>query len=150
MPADPPVDLAAVVALARTARAAAYAPYSGYAVGAAVATDDGRRFGGANVENASYGATVCAERVAVWSAVAAGARRLAAVAVVTEGGGAPCGLCRQVLAEFGPADLVVALAAPEGPWETTTLGELLPRAFTAADLTGRAGAKGAASDGAGG
>jgi len=134
--AGAPVDVAALVAAARAARAAAYAPYSNFPVGAAVATSDGRLFAGANVENASYGATVCAERVAVFAAVAAGARRLAAVAVVTDGGGTPCGICRQVLAEFGPPDLVVALARESGGWETTTLGALLPRAWTAADLAG--------------
>ena len=128
-------DLAALVAVARAARANAYAPYSRYAVGSAVLTDDGRTFSGVNVENASYGATVCAERVAVWTAVAAGARRVVAVAVVTAGGGSPCGLCRQVLAEFADAAMPIAMAAPDGDPTVRTLGELLPLAWTAADLT---------------
>lgn len=146
-------DIPALVAAARAARANAYAPYSHYAVGAAVRTDDGRVFAGANVENASYGATVCAERVAVWSAVAAGARRIVAVAVVTEGGGSPCGLCRQVLFEFGGAGMVVVMAATDGDAgvdgvadesdaatggqvRVRTLGALLPEAWTAEDLGG--------------
>lgn len=128
-------DLAALVVVARAARANAYAPYSRYAVGSAVLTDDGRTFSGVNVENASYGATVCAERVAVWTAVAAGARRVVAVAVVTAGGGSPCGLCRQVLAEFADAAMPIAMAAPDGDPTVRTLGELLPLAWTAADLT---------------
>lgn len=142
-------DIPALITAARAARANAYAPYSRYAVGAAVRTDDGRVFTGANVENASYGATVCAERVAVWSAVAAGARRIVAVAVVTEGGGSPCGLCRQVLVEFGDAGMVVVMAAGDvGDIDDAgdplaaerarvrTLGELLPEAWTAEDLEG--------------
>lgn len=122
-----------LVAHARAARAQAYAPYSRYAVGAAVLADDGRVFGGCNVENAVYGATVCAERVAVWAAVAAGARRLVALAVVTPNGGTPCGCCRQVLTEFGDADLAVAVAGPAGPFDVCRLGELLPRAWTRDD-----------------
>lgn len=142
---NPPVDtdLLALVAAARAARANAYAPYSRYAVGAAVRCDDGRVFTGANVENASYGATVCAERVAVWSAAAAGARRIVAAAVVTEGGGSPCGLCRQVLFEFGDAGTIVAMAPADvgaddaaGRVRVRTLGALLPEAWSAADLGG--------------
>jgi cytidine deaminase len=127
-------DLGALVALAREARQAAYAPYSRYAVGAAVLTADGRRFSGVNIENAMYGATVCAERVAIWTAVAAGARDIRALAVVTPGGGAPCGFCRQVMHEFAGPDLIIALAAPEGAFELLRLAELLPRAWGPADL----------------
>jgi cytidine deaminase len=123
-----------LVAGARLAAARAYAPYSGYSVGAAVLAEDGREFVGGNVENAAYGATVCAERVATWTAVAAGVRRLLAVAVVTPTGGTPCGCCRQVLAEFGGPDLVVLVAGPAGSWRATTLGALLPEAFGALDL----------------
>jgi len=128
---DPLADL---VARARAARAAAYAPYSGYGVGAAIRSVDGRVFAGCNVENALYGATVCAERVAAWTAVASGARRFVALAVITPNGGAPCGFCRQVLAEFAGPELVIALAGPEGPATTCTLGDLLPRAWTRRDL----------------
>src|SRR5688500_4090101 len=78
----------------------AYAPYSHYAVGAALFTQGGRIFAGSNVENASYGLTMCAERIAVGKAVSEGERKLQAVAVATRDGGSPCGACRQVLAEF--------------------------------------------------
>ena len=115
------------------ARERAYAPYSGFRVGAAIkAKGDGRIFAGCNVENASYGATICAERSAVMSLVSQiGRRELEVVVVVTEADppSAPCGLCRQVLAEFGGGDLPVYLATPAGIVERTTLGELLPRRF---------------------
>ena len=119
---------------ARRARSQAYAPYSGYTVGAAVLTSDGRVFSGCNVENAVYGATVCAERVAVWKAISAGAREIEALAVVTPSGGAPCGTCRQVLSEFAAPGTPVAVATPDGEHEALTLGDLLPRAWGASDL----------------
>jgi homotetrameric cytidine deaminase len=123
-------------AAARAARAAAYAPYSHFTVGAAVETADGRRFTGANVENASYGLTVCAERTAVFAAVLAGARPIAAVAVTGPDGVTtpPCGACRQVLAEFGGPDVPLTYARADGGWNDTTLGELLPGAFDSASL----------------
>ena len=104
-----------LVQAARAARAHAYAPYSGYAVGAAVLTDDGRVFAGCNVENASYGLSVCAERVAVFCAIAAGTRRLVAAAVCTPDGGTPCGACRQVLLEFAdaPESFTVWVVSPD-------------------------------------
>ncbi|MCS6949892.1 MAG: cytidine deaminase [bacterium] len=119
-----------LLAAAREARRRAYAPYSGYAVGAAVCDEDGRIFSGANVENASYGLTVCAERVALFRAVSEGARRIVAVAVVTRDGGTPCGACRQVLAEFASEDALVWCASEEnGQVEEYRVGELLPLAF---------------------
>lgn len=136
------MDEQALLAAARAARLQAYAPYSGYAVGAAVLTEDGRVFGGCNVENAMYGATVCAERVAVTTAVSAGARRLAMVAVVTLDGGTPCGFCRQVLAEFGPPELpiLVAAADPQLPVRRFTLAGLLPETWGPENLArGRSG-----------
>jgi len=138
-PSRPEAALAELVRAATTAQTAAYAPYSEYPVGAAVLAADGRVFTGCNVENAAYGSTVCAERVAVWTAVAAGVRRLLAVAVVTPNGGAPCGACRQVLAEFGSVELVIATAAPGAPIARFTLGELLPRAWTRGDVAGAPG-----------
>jgi cytidine deaminase len=125
-----PVD-DALVAAARAARKRAHAPYSRFQVGAAVADERGRVHVGCNVENASYGLTICAERNAVAAAVAAGARTLRAVAVVTptRPPGAPCGACRQVLAEFGDGGTRVLLASPTGRAEETTLGALLPRGF---------------------
>jgi cytidine deaminase len=123
----------ALVSAARQVRANALAPYSNFAVGAAVLDDRGRIHTGCNVENASYGLTVCAERNAVAAAVAAGARRIVAVAVVTAAKppASPCGACRQVLAEVAADDAVVLLAPSrgQGPPERVTLGELLPRAF---------------------
>lgn len=120
-----------LLAAAREARHHAYAPYSGYAVGAAVYCEDGRIFAGANVENASYGLTVCAERVAVFRAVNEGARRICALAVVTQDGGAPCGACRQVLAEFADEELVVWCASEEeADVQEYRLHELLPHAFS--------------------
>ena len=119
-----------MIKAARAARRNAHAPYSRFRVGAAVLAG-GAVHAGANVENASYGLTVCAERVAVGTAVAAGARRLEAVAVAsgTEEPTPPCGACLQTLAEFGGPDLPVVLAGARGRIVETTLGELLPRAF---------------------
>jgi len=121
----------ALVKRARAVRARAHAPYSRFQVGAAVLDEKGRVHAGINVENASYGLTVCAERHAVAAAVAAGAKRIRAVAVVTPTSppGSPCGACRQVLAEFAPPEAPVLLASPGGAPEETTLGELLPRSF---------------------
>ncbi len=118
-------------------RAHAHAPYSGYRVGAALVTRDGAVFEGCNVENASYGLTVCAERSAITNMVSAGARDPIAIVVATRGpsAGSPCGMCRQVLAEFA-LDLPIRLLAvdPAGPAAETTLAELLPRAFRGKEL----------------
>jgi cytidine deaminase len=118
-----------LVAAAAEVRHRAHAPYSGYLVGAAVLTTEGRVFTGCNVENASYGLSVCAERHAIAAAVAAGCRDFAAIAVVTQSNppAAPCGACRQVLAEFG--DLSVILAGLDGSLRTTSVRDLLPLAF---------------------
>ncbi len=123
-----------LVAAATKVRNHAHAPYSGYLVGAAVLTTDGRVFAGCNVENASYGLGVCAERHAVAAAVAEGCREFAGVAVVTQSNppAAPCGACRQVLAEFG--DFPVILAGLDGGRVSTTVGSLLPLAFDPATL----------------
>jgi cytidine deaminase len=124
-----------LVAAALEARAHAYAPYSRFQVGAAVRTRDGRIFAGANVENASYPLSVCAERAAVMAAVYAGARELEAVAVAsaTSPPASPCGGCRQVIAEFA-REARVLLANDRGERVETTLGALLPRAFRGEDL----------------
>lgn len=131
MLASPAVALERLVEAARLARENAYAPYSNFAVGAAVVDDQGRIFAGCNVENRSFGLSLCAERSAVAAAVAAGARRLDAVAICTaaEPPAAPCGLCRQTLAEFGAPDLRLVLFNPAGERREFRLGELFPEPF---------------------
>lgn len=126
-----PAERSALVAAARAVRRRAHAPYSKFTVGAAVLDERGRVSVGCNVENASYGLTVCAERNAIAAAVAAGARRIRAVAVasVSSPPASPCGACRQVIAELGQPDTEVLLAGSKGAAERTTLGALLPRAF---------------------
>jgi len=107
----------------------AYAPYSGYKVGACLLAEDGRMFTGCNIENAAYGSTICAERCAVCKAVSEGARRFAAIAVVGSGSYAwPCGSCRQVLNEFSPEMRVIAGHAGHG-YEAAELRALLPHGF---------------------
>jgi cytidine deaminase len=112
----------------------AYAPYSEYAVGAALLTDSGKIFQGVNIENAVYPLTICGERVAVFKAVSEGEKSFKAIAVVTKNGGSPCGSCRQVLAEFG-LDTVVLIADTQGTLlHELTVAELLPHGFSQADL----------------
>jgi cytidine deaminase len=131
-----------LIRAARAVRRHAYAPYSRFAVGAAVLASDESIFTGANVENASYGLTQCAERVALQTAVAAGRRRFRAVAVAGPAGISPCGACRQVMAEFGVRTVV--LAPPAGPAEVVRLADLLPRPFGAPDGRRRASRRHAA------
>jgi cytidine deaminase len=118
-----------LVKAARAAQARAYAPYSNFRVGAALESDRGEVFVGCNVENASYGLTICAERAAVCAAVVAGARRLRRAVVVSDSDppAAPCGACRQVLSEFGPELRVEAIGPRRSA--TWTMAELLPAAF---------------------
>jgi cytidine deaminase len=128
----PGIDWGALREAAQTVGAAAYAPYSGLRVGAAALTDDGRVIGGCNVENASYGLTLCAECGLASTLVASGGGRLVALVCVAadrEELLLPCGRCRQVLYEFGGRDLLIA--TPDGP---LSLGELLPHAFGPEDL----------------
>jgi len=119
-----------LVEAATRARERAYAPYSNFRVGAAVRAADGRVFAGCNVENASYGLSVCAERVAIFSAIAQGAREIHALAVCTDARvpATPCGACRQVIAEFAQ-DAPIALAGAGGALVLTSIAELLPRPF---------------------
>ena len=127
-----------LVEAARKARERAYAPYSHYQVGAALVTASGRIFTGCNIENAAYGATVCAERVAVFKAVSEGERDFMALAVAASGEDmtSPCGTCRQVLYEFAP-NLILYLTGDRGQRvEKVMLQELLPRAFGPDHLTG--------------
>lgn len=112
------------------ARQRAYAPYSKFLVGAALATADGQIFTGSNVENASYGLTICAERTAVFAAASSGQRQFRLLAIASAGGAPPCGACRQVLAEFAP-DLAILLVDAESRRciAEVNLRELLPGAF---------------------
>ncbi|MCA9146125.1 MAG: cytidine deaminase [Planctomycetaceae bacterium] len=112
------------------ARQQAYAPYSKFSVGAAVLAENGQIFIGCNVENASYGLTNCAERTAIFAAVAAGQTRFLAMAVATEGGYSPCGACRQVLAEFcDDLPILIVDTRSDRQVEQVSLAELLPRRF---------------------
>jgi cytidine deaminase len=125
-----------MVRAARAIRQRAYAPYSGFPVGAAVLTEHGMIRGGVNIENASYPLSVCAERNAVASMVMSGYEKILAVAVATdaERPTPPCGGCRQVLWEFAGADTPVVAEAAEGVRARWRLGELLPHAFGPEDL----------------
>lgn len=118
-----------LIELANEARRRAYAPYSRYAVGAALRTRSGRVYTGVNIENASYPAGVCAERVAVFKAVSEGEREFDVLALVTNNGGAPCGICRQVLAEFGLETVVLIANEANKLIRVTSVGELLPEPF---------------------
>ena len=125
--------IARLVEAARLARQSAYAPYSRFAVGAAVLTRSGKVVTGCNIENASFGLTVCAERVAILKAVSEGEMDFLALAVATSIDGSPCGACRQVMAEFA-LDMPVIIADLQQVHRIATVAELLPGAFTPDDL----------------
>lgn len=118
---------------AKDAQAKAYAVYSDFHVGAAVETSEGEIFQGCNVENASFSLTMCAERTALFSAIAAGARKFNHLVVATENGVSPCGACRQVIWELC-GDIPVTLVDASGVIRETSSGELLPHAFGQKDL----------------
>ncbi len=124
-----------LIELAKAAMERAYAPYSGFRVGAALLTADGQVYTGCNVENASFSPTCCAERTAFFKAVSEGARDFAAIAVVGGQGGRiagfcpPCGVCRQVMLEFCGPDFPIHMGGPDGQLKTVPLSELLPHAF---------------------
>jgi cytidine deaminase len=122
------IERDALVEAARRAREMAYAPYSEYKVGAAVLTGDGSVYTGCNVENASYPASICAERVAITKAISEGQRDFLAIAVITGSGGFPCGICRQVMFEFAP-EMRVFIADTEGILAECTVSDLLPDGF---------------------
>lgn len=123
-----------LVKAAQEAQKAAYAPYSNYAVGAALRTKAGKVYLGANIENAAYPDSICAERVAIFTAIMQGEREFDSIAVVTRDGGSPCGSCRQVLAEFAlHATVLLANQAGEVLQEST-VDKLLPGAFLPSNL----------------
>jgi cytidine deaminase len=123
-----------MVERALQSRENAYAPYSKYKVGAALLTKSGEIFTGVNVENAAYPTGTCAERVAVFKAVSEGEKEFEAIAVASRHGGTPCGSCRQVLAEFGLETIILIVDGEGNPVQETSVGEILPGAFTAQDL----------------
>ena len=115
----------------------AYAPYSNFCVGAALLTDDGTVYTGCNIENSSFGATICAERTAAVKAVSEGHRRFTKIAIVSKAGGYtyPCGICRQVIVEFAEdKDIKIFIVKSEDDYIETTLDEILPGSFTKKDL----------------
>ena len=124
------IDKQVMIDAAADVRTNAHAPFSGFRVGAAIETEDGEMIAGCNVESASYGLTVCAERVAIWTAVAKGKPRITQVVVVadTDELTPPCGVCRQIIWEFG-GDIPVTMSNLNGKTETVQMAELLPRAF---------------------
>ena len=125
------IDLDELIVVAREARQYAYAPYSNFAVGAVVESRDGRLFTGCNVENASYGLTLCAERVALGKAISEGARDLLRIVVIaaTQRPVPPCGACRQLILELAGPEAAVVLANLAGDRIVTTASALLPAAF---------------------
>ena len=120
-----------LIQAALDAREKAYVPYSKFRVGAALLDDRDRLFTGCNIENASYGATCCAERTAIFKAVSEGAKTIRRLAVVCDQAGPcmPCGICRQVMAEFAGADFELLAASPDGSYRRFSLDELLPDRF---------------------
>lgn len=125
-----------LVSKAFEGRKNAYAPYSKFKVGAAVLTEDGKIYIGCNIENASYGATNCAERTAIYKAVSEGHTTIKAIAIVGVENDYtyPCGICRQVIAEFASEDIEIVLGKNENEYIVKTLNEILPGAFTKKDL----------------
>ena len=125
-----------LISLAKDAMTRAYAPYSGYTVGAALLCADGTVYQGCNIENAAYGPTNCAERTAIFKAVYDGHRQFTAIAVCggkdgqITGSFPPCGVCRQVMREFCEDDFQLYLAGADDSYETVTLGQLLPHSFS--------------------
>jgi len=118
---------------ARLAQKYSYSPYSKYKVGAAVLTDDNTIISGCNVESSSYGLTCCAERTALFSAIAQGYNKFKALAVITKNGGTPCGACRQVIWDLC-GDIPIYIADENGKIDETTSNELLPKAFDDSSL----------------
>ncbi|CDI50201.1 cytidine deaminase [Clostridium tetani 12124569] len=130
------IDYKELIKKAIEAREWAYVPYSNFKVGAAILTEDNNIYNGCNIENASFGATNCAERTAIFKAVSEGKTKIKAIAVLgrKDEFTYPCGICRQVIAEFGDKSTIVILAKNIDEYEVKTLEEILPGAFTKKDL----------------
>jgi cytidine deaminase len=120
-----------LVKVAASVREQAYAPYSKFKVGCAVLTESNKMYTGINIENVSYGATNCAERTAIFKAVSEGSRKIKTIAIASDSSDIifPCGICRQVMVEFGDADTRVICSTKSGEFKVFTLGEMLPNAF---------------------
>lgn len=125
-----------LINLAQKAKENAYVPFSNFKVGAALLTNEGKTYTGCNIENASYGDTCCAERTAIFKAVSEGVRKIEKIAIVSSGGDftAPCGICRQVMAEFMDDDGIIILSNDDGEIKEYRFDELLPLAFRAEDI----------------
>lgn len=129
-------EIEKLILLARSAQERAYAPYSNFRVGACLKTCSGNYYLGCNIENAGYTPTVCAERTAMFKAIFDGERDFEAIAIISDSDNftSPCGVCRQVLAEFCKSDMPAILANNKGEYRLTSVGELLPFAFTKEDM----------------
>ena len=125
------MDYIELVKIANDIKENAYCPYSKFRVGAALLTEKGHVYTGVNIENASYGATNCAERTAVFKAVSEGENKIMAIAIASDSEELifPCGICRQVLSEFGDMDMKIICSRRDGEYKVYTLGEILPSAF---------------------
>lgn len=130
------MEVKELVKTAIKARELAYVPYSNFKVGAAIEMEDGSIYTGCNIENASYGATNCAERTAIFKAISEGHRKIEKIAVVGDMSAytSPCGICRQVIAEFADKNIEIILVKNEEEFQVKTLEEILPGAFTKEDL----------------
>lgn len=131
------MDIKKLINEALKAQKMAYAPYSKFRVGAAIYTSDGYVYTGCNIENASYGATNCAERTAIFKAVSEGHRKISAIVIVgdcSDNYTYPCGICRQVISEFADENIKIILAKNEDDYITYTMEEILPKAFLKKDL----------------
>jgi cytidine deaminase len=131
-----PMDYRDLISKAIAAREKAYVPYSNFKVGAALVTEDNTVYSGCNIENASYGATNCAERTAIFKAVSDGHTKIKAIAIVTdlENYASPCGICRQVILEFAAENIEIILAKNEKDYIVKTMEEILPGAFAKNNL----------------
>lgn len=130
------MDYDFLVKKAMEARENAYAPYSGFRVGACIQTSDGRIYTGCNVENSSFGAAICAERTAIAKAVSEGSTKISAIAITSDSDRLtyPCGICRQVISEFAGDDIKIICSDKKGQYKIYGMNDILPHAFTREDM----------------